>query len=104
MEKRLPLWFKQELPNDKTLKISNLLSKFCVNTVCQQAKCPNINYCFKNNKVTFMILGKSCTRNCSFCNVDKSADVHLSVDRDEPKRISEAVRILGLDYVVITSV
>src|SRR3989338_2404755 len=51
-----------------------------------------------------MILGKSCTRNCSFCNVDKSANIHLSVDRDEPKRISEAVRILGLDYVVITSV
>lgn len=104
MEKRLPSWFKQELADDKTLKISNLLSRFCVNTVCQEAKCPNITYCFKNNKVTFMVLGKRCTRNCSFCNVDKSANAGLSVDNDEPKRISEAVRILGLDYVVITSV
>lgn len=104
MEKRLPLWFKQEFPDDKTLTISNLLSRFCVNTICQEAKCPNINYCFKNKKVTFMILGKSCTRNCSFCNVDKSATVGLPVDNNEPERISEAVRILGLDYVVITSV
>jgi len=104
MDKRLPSWFKQELPDDKALRMSNLLLEFCVNTVCREAKCPNQSYCFKNKKVTFMILGDSCTRNCRFCNVNKSTDARLSVDNDEPMRISEAVRILGLDYVVITSV
>ncbi|MEK6727307.1 MAG: lipoyl synthase [Candidatus Omnitrophota bacterium] len=104
MDKRLPSWFKQELPDDKALKMSSLLSEFCVNTVCREAKCPNQNYCFNNKKVTFMILGDSCTRNCRFCNVNKSTSAHLGVDNDEPGRISEAVRILGLNYVVITSV
>lgn len=126
MDKRLPSWFKQELPDDKALKMSKLLSEFCVNTVCREAKCPNQGYCFKNKKVTFMILGDSCTRNCSFCNVtpvrsktpeaaapptagtsngvNKSTSAHLRLDNDEPRRISEAVRILGLDYVLITSV
>src|SRR3989338_5610502 len=104
MNKRLPPWFKQELPDDKTLRVSNLLSEFCVDTVCRQAKCPNITYCFKNKKVTFMILGNSCTRNCSFCNVNKAGNTNLTIDNDEPKRISEVAKILGLDYVVITSV
>lgn len=104
MVKRLPSWFKQELPDDKALKMSNLLLGFCVKTVCREAKCPNQSYCFRSKKVTFMILGDICTRNCLFCNVNKSTDAHLSVDNDEPRRISEAVRILGLDYVVITSV
>lgn len=121
MNKRLPPWFKQEFPDADTLRVSNLLSEFCVDTVCRQAKCPNITYCFKNKKVTFMILGNKCTRNCSFCNVNhvrniaennsgvsnvvnKSADAILGIDIDEPKRVSEVVKILGLGYVVITSV
>lgn len=104
MNKRLPPWFKQEFPDADTLRVSNLLSEFCVDTVCRQAKCPNITYCFKNKKVTFMILGNKCTRNCSFCNLNKSADAILGIDIDEPKRVSEVVKILGLGYVVITSV
>ena len=104
MNKKLPPWFKQELPDNNTLKMSELLLRFKVDTVCRQAKCPNATNCFNNKKATFMILGDSCTRDCSFCNVKKSKKSNLPVDEDEPRRISEVVRILGLDYVVITSV
>jgi lipoic acid synthetase len=83
-----------------------LFSKFGLRTVCHKAKCPNITGCFKEEKFTFMILGDICTRNCRFCNVTKTSQqkVNLSVDNDEPRRISEVVKLLGLRYAVITSV
>jgi lipoic acid synthetase len=104
MINRLPSWLRQDIPDAKTLKLSHLLSGFGVNTVCKQARCPNINYCFKNNQAAFMILGAICTRNCKFCAVSKLKNEHLGIDDDEPYRISEVVKLLGLNYVVITSV
>lgn len=100
---RLPSWFKQEIPDEKTLRLMNSFREFKVNTVCQEAKCPNITSCFRNNEVTFMILGQVCTRNCRFCNVDKSKRP-VSIEPEQPRRIKELVGISGLDYVVITSV
>ena len=101
---KLPTWFRQELPNETTQELTQLLTKSCVHTVCQQARCPNINHCFKNKRFTFMILGDTCTRNCRFCAVTKSANKNLALDEDEPYRISQLVKRLDLDYVVITSV
>lgn len=101
---RLPLWFRQELPDDKTLGIRHLFSEFGVHTVCREAKCPNITTCFKNGKCTFMILGNTCTRNCKFCAVNKLDGHALALDTDEPYRISKLVRLLKLNYAVITSV
>ncbi len=101
---RLPSWFRQDIPDDKTFDLMRLFSASGVNTVCQEAKCPNISYCFRNNEFTFMILGKTCTRSCGFCNVDKTDCFNLAVDSQEPYRISELVRILGLNYVIVTSV
>lgn len=101
---RLPLWFRQELPDEPTLKKMQLLSELNVNTVCKEAKCPNLSYCFKNAKLTFMILGDVCTRNCRFCAVKKSDGKSLTLDLEEPLRIARVVRELGLNYVVITSV
>jgi lipoic acid synthetase len=72
-----------------------------LHTVCQQALCPNISECFSCGQATFLILGKNCTRLCSFCNVEKT--VPLPVDGDEPSRIAEAVARLELSHVVITS-
>jgi len=73
-----------------------------LNTVCQSARCPNIGECYKNKTATFLILGRYCTRGCSFCAVEKhNADV---VDAGEPSRVAEAVKELGLSYSVITSV
>lgn len=73
-----------------------------LNTVCQSAKCPNIGECFKRRTATFLIMGKNCTRNCSFCGIEKHHPEAL--DMSEPKRIAEAVKELGLAYSVITSV
>ncbi len=101
---RLPAWFKQELPGAQTVSMLQALSEFKVNTVCQHAKCPNLTYCFINQEVTFMILGSTCTRNCRFCAVDKAKGTVLAVDSAEADRVALAVKKLGLNYVIITSV
>jgi len=101
---RLPSWFRQEIPDDKTLSLRHLFSASAVNTVCQEAGCPNLGRCFKEGKVAFMILGGSCTRNCRFCGVDKTETDVLTLNKDEPERISQIVKLLGLKYAVITSV
>jgi len=100
---RLPSWLKQSLPDIKSRSVSHNLNKFRVDTVCRQAKCPNINDCFSHNQVTFMILGNVCTRHCKFCNVEKN-NAPSGIDYEEPVRIAEAVRFLKLKYAVITSV
>jgi len=107
MINRLPSWFKQDIPVKETLEQLSLLDAQVVNTVCAQAHCPNLNSCFKNRELTFMILGGSCTRNCKFCAVKKVEGylpVKLSLDLDEPRRILEVVKQLDLKFVVITSV
>ncbi len=111
MKNRLPAWLRQDIPDAQALERMNLLSGLNVHTVCQEAKCPNFSDCFKNSRFTFMILGDACTRTCRFCAVKKSGtvfnprqEVSLLIDLDEPDRIAGAVRELGLNYVVITSV
>lgn len=104
MKNRLPPWFRQEIPGSAALELLRLLSGFNVHTVCREAGCPNLSYCFGNKKAAFMILGDTCTRNCRFCAVNKSSKKILSLDRGEPERVAEVVKILGLEYVVITSV
>jgi lipoic acid synthetase len=101
---RLPSWFRQEIPDTSTFEILRALSGLKINTVCQQARCPNLSRCFKNKELTFMILGNTCTRNCRFCAVAKSGGASLSLDEEEPSRIAQAIMRLGLDYAVITSV
>jgi lipoic acid synthetase len=101
----LPSWFKQEIPDRIVLEKIEEFFNLGVHTVCQEAKCPNISSCFKNNKATFMILGDTCTRSCRFCGVKKVGRIgKLEVDLAEPFRIREAVKKLGINYVVITSV
>jgi lipoic acid synthetase len=101
---RLPAWFRQELPNSIALKRLRLLCEFKINTVCKEANCPNLGECFKNSRLTFMILGNTCTRNCRFCAVEKKGDGNLKIDLDEPTRIAAFVKRLRLRYAVITSV
>lgn len=101
----LPSWFKQEIPDSATLNRIRLLSESKINTVCQQAHCPNLSRCFKNRQLTFMILGDTCTRNCRFCTVKKTDEKSLvAFDIDEADRIARTVKELDLDYAVITSV
>jgi len=100
--KNLPSWFKQPLADFKVKNILNLLKELNVNTICVEAHCPNINSCFRNNSLTFLILGNSCIRNCKFCALKKKG-IFKNLE-EEPQRIREIVKRLNLDFVVITSV
>jgi len=86
----------------KVNEVKRILRKSKLNTVCEESRCPNISECFGNRTATFMILGDKCTRGCTFCNVKREKP--LPVDEGEPFRLLEAVKVLGLKYVVITSV
>ena len=98
---RKPEWLRKKVnPGDQNV-MRQLLGELRLNTVCQQALCPNISECFACGQATFLILGRNCTRLCSFCNVEKT--VPLPVDTDEPARVAEAVSRLKLFHVVVTS-
>jgi lipoic acid synthetase len=98
---RKPEWLRKKIKPGDQSEMRQLLGELRLNTVCQQALCPNISECFSCGQATFLILGKSCTRLCSFCNVEKT--VPLPVDSEEPTRVAEAVTRLHLSHVVITS-
>jgi lipoic acid synthetase len=100
----LPPWFRQEIPGPVSLRLMRQLHGSNVNTVCRQAKCPNVPECFRKKEFTFMILGEACSRSCGFCNVPKALKKPKTLDSDEPERIANVVQKLHLDYVVITSV
>ncbi|MCM8791970.1 MAG: lipoyl synthase [Candidatus Omnitrophica bacterium] len=104
MKKALPSWFRQELPHRETVNILSLLKEFKINTICVSAHCPNINWCFKNKNITFLILGDNCSRRCKFCAVKKGELRGLRDFADEPRKIKEIVKELDLSYAVITSV
>lgn len=98
-----PDWLKKRIPkSEKYLKNLKLIKSNSLNTVCSNANCPNIEECFEKNKATFIILGNNCTRNCRYCNI--SNEKPEKIDTDEPENISKAIKLLNLNYVVITSV
>lgn len=98
-----PAWLKVMYKEDSNrIYTKTILNDLAINTVCQEANCPNYLECFANKTASFMILGIHCTRNCRFCNVSHGKP--LAVDRDEPMRVALAVKKLNLAYVVITSV
>lgn len=103
MNMRKPEWLRiKHRKNEQTEQVISLLKRLSLHTVCQEAMCPNLFECFGKNTATFMILGKNCTRNCTFCNVQKGKPD--PVDVHEPDHLVEAVKELGLNYIVITSV
>jgi len=98
-----PSWIKMQLPvAEEYKKLKQLIQKNNLNSVCEEASCPNIGECFSHGIATFMILGDICTRRCPFCDVAHGRPE--SVDKSEPKHLAEAISKLGLKYVVITSV
>lgn len=103
MKGRLPVWFKKRLPLPGIMaEMGHLLDSLHLHTVCQSAHCPNIGDCFTKHTATFLILGDTCTRNCTFCAVNKG--VPQPPDPREPEHLAEAVAQLSLKHVVITSV
>jgi lipoic acid synthetase len=102
-QRRHPDWLKIKLPQDeKYYAVQNLIHKNKLNTVCSKAKCPNQSECYSCGSATFLIMGETCTRNCLYCNIENGKPVPLDVN--EPDSVAKAIKILGLDYVVITSV
>lgn len=103
MQRRLPDYLKRPIiDTDKTRTVRKILKAKCLNTVCENARCPNKNECYTKNTATFLIMGNNCTRNCRYCNIICNRPEPL--DLDEPKHVAEAVKDLGLKYSVITSV
>ncbi|MBX9580419.1 MAG: lipoyl synthase [Gemmataceae bacterium] len=100
---RLPAWLKRPLPAGGGGSFTReLLDDLRLETVCEEARCPNRPECWSRRTATFMVLGNVCTRPCGFCSVPKGEPLH--VEADEPARLAEAAARLGLKHVVITSV
>jgi len=98
-----PDWLKVKLPTgDNYSDVRNLMRDKKLNTVCEEAKCPNIAECWNHRTATFMILGDICTRSCGFCNVKLGMPTEF--DLDEPRRVVDAIKQLDLRHAVITSV
>ncbi len=102
-KRRHPNWLKVPLRGGKNFSdMKKILRKAKLNTICEEAKCPNIAECFSNGTAVFLILGDICTRNCLYCNVKHGKP--KPIDVNEPEEIANSVKELGLKYVVITSV
>lgn len=103
MRERLPEFLKRPIiDTDTTRNVRKILKHNCLNTVCENARCPNKNECYTKNTATFLIMGNNCTRNCRYCNISCNRPEPLVPQ--EPKHIAKAVKDLGLKYAVITSV
>ncbi|MCY3921255.1 MAG: lipoyl synthase [Chloroflexi bacterium] len=103
LRERKPSWIRAQFPaGERYTEVVQLLRDETLNTVCQEARCPNVGECFNRGTATFMILGDTCTRACGFCAVTSGRPA--PIDWTEPRRLAEAVERLNLSYVVITSV
>jgi lipoic acid synthetase len=101
---RFPSWLHRKLPQGNSLwKTHDVLDTYRLPTVCEEAKCPNLPECYSKKTATFLAMGKECTRSCGFCEIDFSK-TPKALSADEPKRLAESVRTLGLKHVVITMV
>jgi lipoic acid synthetase len=102
-QRRLPDWLKRPLPRgNENFFTHHLLRELKLETVCENARCPNQAECWSRRTATFMVLGNVCTRPCGFCSVPRGDP--LEIEDDEPERVAEAAYRLGLKHVVITSV
>jgi lipoic acid synthetase len=100
----MPEWLRR--PVGKASEISTvqrIIKQRQIHTICEEGRCPNRGECYAQKTATFLLMGPTCTRACGFCQVDKG-HAPIPLDPDEPEKIAESVRLLGLEYVVLTSV
>ena len=103
MPRRLPEWLKKNLAaGQEAARTDTLLRGLGLHTICESGRCPNRDECYSQRTATFMLMGDVCTRSCRFCSVATGRPEVL--DPDEPRRVAEAARLLGLKHVVVTSV
>ena len=101
--KRKPNWLRVKLPIGENYKrVRNLVDEYNLHTICQSGNCPNMGDCWGAGTATFMILGNTCTRSCSFCAVKTGRPPEY--DEDEPRRVAEAIKLMEVKHAVITSV
>jgi len=101
---RFPSWLHRKLPKGGDLwKTGLVLAENRMHTVCEEAKCPNLLECWSRKTATFLVMGKECTRNCGFCDIDFTK-APKALEEDEPARVADSVKKLGLRHVVITMV
>jgi lipoic acid synthetase len=102
--KRRPDWLRVKLPQGPVFKdVADIISSHKLNTVCAEARCPNMGECWSAGTATFMILGDVCTRSCGFCAI-KTGRPPKDLDWDEPNRVASAAKLMKLKHAVITSV
>ncbi|MBK8698743.1 MAG: lipoyl synthase [Saprospiraceae bacterium] len=100
---RKPDWLRVKLPiGEDYRRVRHLVDEYKLHTICQSGNCPNMGECWGAGTATFMILGNVCTRSCSFCAVKTGRPPEY--DEDEPRRVAEAIRLMGVKHAVITSV
>ncbi len=102
-KKRKPDWLRVKLPiGESYKKVRSLVDQYNLHTICQSGNCPNMGECWGEGTATFMILGNTCTRSCSFCAVKTGRPPEY--DEDEPRRVAEAIKLMNVKHAVITSV
>ncbi|MEM6426191.1 MAG: lipoyl synthase [Cyanobacteria bacterium P01_C01_bin.73] len=100
----LPPWLKRPIGKASELsEVQRIIKARNIHTICEEGRCPNRGECYANKTATFLLMGPVCTRACGFCQVDKGHRP-MPLDPDEPEKVAESVRLLGLSYVVLTSV
>ena len=100
----VPHWLRRPLGKAKEIStVQRIIKQRQIHTICEEARCPNRGECYAQKTATFLLMGPVCTRSCAFCQVDKG-HAPMPLDPQEPQKIAEAVQLLGLKYVVLTSV
>ena len=103
MNRTLPVWLTKRVPSPETVReVEGMMRDARLHTVCESARCPNLGECWSKKTATFMILGDICTRNCGFCAIKVGRPE--TVDAQEPMRVAETARAMGLRHIVVTSV
>jgi lipoyl synthase len=100
----LPSWLKRPIGKASDLStVQRIIKQRNIHTICEEGRCPNRGECYANQTATFLLMGQTCTRSCAFCQVEKG-HVPMILDPEEPQKVAEAVSLLSLRYVVLTSV
>ncbi|HAN73319.1 MAG TPA: lipoyl synthase [Planktothrix sp. UBA8407] len=100
----IPDWLRRPIGKASELSsVQRIIKQRQIHTICEEGRCPNRGECYAQKTATFLLMGPTCTRSCGFCQVDKG-HAPMPLDPDEPQKVAEAVQILGLGYVVLTSV
>lgn len=100
----LPAWLKRPIGKASELStVQRIIKQRNIHTICEEGRCPNRGECYANQTATFLLMGQTCTRACAFCQVEKG-HAPMALDPDEPQKVADAVSLLNLRYVVLTSV